>query len=53
VAPSVGLELSPIEMRDAGELERAATEFAQSSNGILLWCMTPLLALSGHDNAAG
>jgi hypothetical protein len=26
--PSVGLELSPIDVRDAGELERAVTEFA-------------------------
>jgi hypothetical protein len=27
-APSVDLELSPIDVRDAGELERAVTEFA-------------------------
>jgi hypothetical protein len=40
------MELSPMEVRDAGELERSTAEFAQSSNGILLQCMTPLLALS-------
>jgi len=38
-------------VRDACELERAAAEFAQSSNGVLLQRMTLLLALSGHDNA--
>ena len=29
VAPSLGVELSPINIRDAGELERAVTAFAQ------------------------
>jgi ABC-type uncharacterized transport system substrate-binding protein len=32
VAPSLGVELRPIDMRDAGEMERAFTAFAQSSN---------------------
>jgi ABC-type uncharacterized transport system substrate-binding protein len=32
VAPSFGVELSPINMRDASEIERAVTAFAQSSN---------------------
>jgi putative ABC transport system substrate-binding protein len=36
VAPSFGLELSPIDVRDAGEIERAVTAFARSSNGGLI-----------------
>jgi hypothetical protein len=35
-APLVGLELSPIDVRDAGEPERTAAEFPQSSNGGLI-----------------
>src|SRR5262245_2618056 len=36
VAPSVGVEVSPINVRDASEIERAVTAFAQSSNGGLI-----------------
>jgi putative ABC transport system substrate-binding protein len=36
VAPSLGIELRPIDMRDAGEIERAVTAFARSSNGGLI-----------------
>ena len=36
VAPSLGMELSPIDVRDAGEMERAVTEFAHSANGSLI-----------------
>jgi ABC-type uncharacterized transport system substrate-binding protein len=36
VAPSFGIELSPINVRDAGEIERAVTAFARSSNGGLI-----------------
>jgi putative ABC transport system substrate-binding protein len=36
VAPSLGVELSPIGMRDAGEIERAVTSFARSPNGGLI-----------------
>ena len=36
VAPSFGVELSPVNMRDASEIERAVTAFAQSSNGGLI-----------------
>ena len=35
-APSVGVEVSPINMRDAGEIERAVTAFARASNGGLI-----------------
>jgi putative ABC transport system substrate-binding protein len=33
VAPSFGVELSPIDVRDAGEIERAVTTFARAPNG--------------------
>ena len=36
VAPSLRIELRPIDMRDAGEIERAITAFARSSNGGLI-----------------
>src|SRR5215475_4734754 len=36
VAPSLGVELRPLGVRDAGEIERAVTAFAQSSNGGLI-----------------
>jgi putative ABC transport system substrate-binding protein len=36
VAPSLGMELRPVDTRDAGEIERAITAFAQGSNGGLL-----------------
>jgi putative ABC transport system substrate-binding protein len=36
VAPSVGVEVSPINLRDASEIERAVARFAQSSNGGLI-----------------
>ena len=32
-APLVGIEVSPVSVRDAGEIEHAVTEFARSSNG--------------------
>ena len=36
VAPSVGVEVSPLNLRDASETERAVTAFARSSNGGLI-----------------
>jgi putative ABC transport system substrate-binding protein len=36
VAPSFGVELRPVDVRDAGEIERAVTAFARSSNGGLI-----------------
>ena len=35
-AQSVGLEVSPIGMRDSGEIERAVADFARSANGGLI-----------------
>jgi putative ABC transport system substrate-binding protein len=36
VAPTLRLEVSPLNMRDAGEIERAVTAFARSPNGGLI-----------------
>jgi putative tryptophan/tyrosine transport system substrate-binding protein len=36
VAPSLGVEVSPIDVRDAGEIERAITAFARGVNGGLI-----------------
>ena len=36
VAPSVGMEVSPIDLRDPGEIERAVTAFARSPDGGLI-----------------
>jgi len=36
VAPSLGVELRPLGVRDAGEIERVVTAFARSSNGGLI-----------------
>jgi ABC-type uncharacterized transport system substrate-binding protein len=35
-APSLGLEVRPINVRDAGEIERAITSFARPGNGALI-----------------
>jgi len=48
VAPSFGVELSPIGVRDAGEIERAVTTFARSSNGGLILTASTLAAV--HRN---
>jgi putative ABC transport system substrate-binding protein len=36
VAPSLGVDLRPVGVRDAGEIERAITAFARQSNGGLI-----------------
>jgi putative ABC transport system substrate-binding protein len=36
LAPALGVELRPIDVRDAGAIERATTAFAQNSNGGLI-----------------
>ena len=36
LAPSLGVELRPVDLRDAGEIERAVTAFAHGSNGGLI-----------------
>jgi putative ABC transport system substrate-binding protein len=41
VAPSLGVEMRPIDMRDPGEIERAVVTFAQSPNGGLIIVGSP------------
>jgi putative ABC transport system substrate-binding protein len=36
VAPSLGVQLSPVDVRDAAEIERGVTAFARSANGGLI-----------------
>jgi putative ABC transport system substrate-binding protein len=48
VAPSLGVEVSVINVRDAGEIERAVTAFARSSNGGLI-LTSSALALVHRD----
>jgi ABC-type uncharacterized transport system substrate-binding protein len=36
MAPSLGVEVSPVNVRDAGEIERAVVAFARSTNGGLI-----------------
>ena len=36
VAPSLGMDVSPVSLRDAGEIERAVTAFARAGNGGLI-----------------
>jgi putative tryptophan/tyrosine transport system substrate-binding protein len=42
VAPSLGLEVSPISLRDPSEIERGVTAFAASPNGGLVVTAAPL-----------
>ena len=42
VAPSLGVEVSPVNMRDASEIERAVAAFAGIPNGGLIITGTPL-----------
>ena len=45
VAPSLGVEISAVNVHDAGEIERAVTEFARSSNGGLIVTGSALAAV--------
>jgi putative ABC transport system substrate-binding protein len=42
VTPSVGVEVSPINISDAADIERAISSFARSSNGGLIVTASPL-----------
>ena len=48
VAPSLGVELSPVNVRDPGEIERSISAFARSPNGGLIVTASPLALL--HRN---
>jgi putative ABC transport system substrate-binding protein len=45
VAPSLGVEVRPIDVRDAPEIERAVTAFARSANGGLIVTGSALTAV--------
>jgi len=45
VAPLFGVELSPVDARDAGEIERAIAAFARSANGGLIVTSSPAQAV--------
>ena len=47
------VEVSPINVRDAGEIERAVTAFARSANGGLIVTGSPFAASSRSDHRAG
>ena len=45
VAPSLGVELRPVDVRDAGEMERALAAFAQGSNDGMIVIGSPSAAI--------
>jgi putative tryptophan/tyrosine transport system substrate-binding protein len=45
VAPAVGVEVSPINLRDAAEIERAVAAFARAGNGGLIVTLSALSAV--------
>jgi putative ABC transport system substrate-binding protein len=45
VAPSLGVEVSPVNVRDAGEIERAIAAFARPSNGGLIVTVSALVVV--------
>jgi len=49
VAPSLGIEVTPIDVRDTGEIERVIAAFARTSNGGLIVTPSPLSASVHRD----
>jgi ABC-type uncharacterized transport system substrate-binding protein len=49
VAPSLGVELFPIGVRDAGEIERAVMAFSRGSNGGLIVTGSPSTLVHRHQ----
>jgi len=48
VAPSLGLEVTPVNVRDADEIERAVADFARSPNGGLIITGSALTIVRRH-----
>jgi putative ABC transport system substrate-binding protein len=48
VAQSLGVELRPVDTRDAGEIERSIASFARAANGGLI--VTPSASVSAHHD---
>ena len=53
VAPSLGVEVSPIDVRDAAEIERAIAAFARAANGGLIVTASAIAGSSRSDHHAG
>ena len=53
VAPSLRVEVNPVNMRDAGEIERAVAAFARSLNGGLIGGRRRAATSSRSDHHAG
>jgi putative ABC transport system substrate-binding protein len=51
VASSFGVELRPIDARDAGEIESAVTAFAHGANGGLIVTSNPLMTLISNRSS--
>ena len=49
-APSLGMEVSPVDVRDAGEIERDIAAFARSSNGGLIVTASALAQRSSRSD---
>ena len=47
VAPPLGVDVTPIDLRDAAEIERAIATFARRSNGGLITTASALMAVHG------
>jgi putative tryptophan/tyrosine transport system substrate-binding protein len=48
VAPSLGIDVSPINLRDAGEIERTISSFARSANGGIIVTGSALAVFHGN-----
>ena len=49
MAPSLGVEVSPVDVRDAGEIERAVAAFAREPNGGLIVTASALSAITHRE----
>src|SRR5262249_21756297 len=52
VAPTLGVELNPVNVRDAAEIERAIGAFARAANGGLIVTGSALVAVHRHQITA-
>ena len=52
MAPSLGIEINPIDVRDASALERAVAEFAGKPNGGVIVAASPVLQVRRQQVAA-
>ena len=48
-APKLGMELNPVDARNAEEIEHAVAAFARAPDGGLIVCLSPLAANHYHE----